>query len=260
MLTASDASSPAILHFLKHCYKFVNYDWQHCVRESTLDQGFEQRFRENCMVHLKDWQISQEREMHLGLGLDTASGVSHEVDIVARHPYAYAIVEMKNRHSSPPEKNDVIVFFAKIIDYIAFNPELALEEICPVFISNTSFEQSGLAACLGLGIHPIAPGLRPLPMLSLNVKIMNATLDEGLVISDPLHDQYEDFKVEVKHLASVLSETWFSSRCGYQSETTIVLSAVGRLHTIALSQQLRKLNAECTDLLAQFRQAKGSIA
>src|SRR5688572_14443596 len=93
------------LHFLVHSYKFVNFEWQHCQREDLPDQGFEQRFRENCLLHITDWDISQGREMHLGYGVDTASGVAHEVDIVARCETISAIVEMKNRQGDPPEKN-----------------------------------------------------------------------------------------------------------------------------------------------------------
>ena len=106
------------IHFLAHCYKFVAVDWQHTTRDGTLpDQGFERQFREACISKLpQDWTVSQSREMQLGNGLDTASGVLHEVDIVARHSDLNAIVEMKN-WQAPSNKNEVIVFFAKLVDY-----------------------------------------------------------------------------------------------------------------------------------------------
>ena len=133
-----------------HCYKFVDSIWQHVDREPIPDQGFELRFRESCVKDLIDWNISQQREMHLGCNLQTASGVCHEVDIVAKSQDLIAILELKNRQGSPPEKNDVIVFFAKIFDYLALNPTLLLSEIIPIFMSNTQFEVTGLAACMGL--------------------------------------------------------------------------------------------------------------
>ena len=260
-IIASNHIAPeAGVSFLTECFKFINLGWQHCIREPIPDQGFEQRFREKCIMQLKDWTISQEREMHLGSGLDTASGVLHEVDIVAQHANTYAIIEMKNRQSFPPEKNDVIVFFAKIIDYVALNPQLALKEIYPIFMSNTAFETSGLAACLGLGIHPIAPKLRPLPMLDNNAKMMEAELNKGLIISPILREQFEDYRAQVRQLSSVLSETWFTNRCGYQSESTIVVRAIASLHTTVLSQDLSQLNADCTQLLEQFREAKQEVS
>ena len=52
--------------------------------------------------------------MNLGMGLMTASSVLHEVDVVAQREPTLGILELRNRAWWPPEKNDVIVFFAKI--------------------------------------------------------------------------------------------------------------------------------------------------
>ena len=106
----------AALEFLVRCYRFVAWEWPHAERVQVPDQGFEQRFRESCFHGLTNWSVSTEREFHLGIGIDTASGVAHEVDIVARHPDLIAIMEMKNRGGVLPGKNDVIVFFAKVLD------------------------------------------------------------------------------------------------------------------------------------------------
>ena len=67
--------------------------------------------------------------MRLGSELATASGVLHEIDIVAKHSNVTAIMELKNRHD-PPAKNDVVVFFAKLLDYLALTPDLLLKELC----------------------------------------------------------------------------------------------------------------------------------
>lgn len=246
----------AAIHFLKRCYKFVSQEWQHAVRDPLPDQGFEQRFRESCVINLTEWNISQEREMHFGDGLDTASGVAHEVDIVARHQILIAILELKNRRGSPPEKNDVIVLFAKILDYLALNPTLLLKEVCPVFMSTTSFEQSGLAACLGLGIHPVAPNLRPLPLLVHNARCIDFELQKGVVVASDVRGCFQDFCAQLNRISVTLSQTWLSSRCGYQSDSTIVLKTVGGLQTLSLSQELMQLNSDCCRLLEEFRRAK----
>ena len=245
------------LQFLKRCYRFVSQEWQHVNREPALpDQGFEMRFRESCMTNLSEWIISHEREMHLGEGLDTASGVYHEVDIVAQTSDLIAILEIKNRQNFRPEKNDIIVFFAKILDYLALNPSLLLREVCPAFMSNSPFERSGLAACLGLGIHPIAPDLRPLPILVDNARRMDFELRQGISLTPDVSERFQDFCAQLNNLSSTLKETWLTSRCGFSSEDTIVLKAVGGLQTPALSQELRQLNGDCTELLDEFRKAK----
>ena len=75
--------------------------------------------------------------MRLGDGLDTASGVYHEVDIVAQTSDLIAILEIKNRHGHPPDKNDVIIFFAKILDYLALNPTLLLQrDIASIYVQH----------------------------------------------------------------------------------------------------------------------------
>lgn len=246
---------PSALQFLKRCYRFVDREWQHSEREVAGDQGFERRFRESCVVNFPDWTISQEWEMQLGEGRDTASGVLHEVDLVAQTSDLTAVAEIKNRPANPPDKNDGIIFFAKILDYLALNPTLLLREVLPVFISGATFDEHGLAACLGLGIHPVAPGLRPLPVLADSALWMNSKIRKGILLSDETVDQFEEFCVELNRLSADLGETWLTNRCGFVSDNTLVLKAAGGLPTRDLGRQLRRLNGECTELLAAFRKA-----
>ena len=140
----------ATLEFLKRCFRFVSLEWPHAPREAVPDEGFEQRFRESCVRNLPEWAISEQRELRLGAGLDTASGTAHEVDIVARHPAVFAILEAKNR-GDMPGKNDVTVFFAKVLDYLLANPMLALGEVCLAFMSRNSFDRKRLGGLPRIG-------------------------------------------------------------------------------------------------------------
>ena len=248
--------SPAVLEFLVRCYRFVAWEWPHIDRIQVPDEGFEQRFRESCIRDLHDWSISSEREFHLGAGLDTASGVAHEVDIIARQSDHIAIMEIKNRGVDKPGKNDVIVFFAKVFDYLAANPSMLLSDVCLSFMSRSSFDSSGLSACLGLGIHPIAPEIRPLPILVDNAGKMQFELDQGLWISADLHERFEDYCAYLNLLSARLRDTWPDRRCGYHSENSLVLNAVSPIEGSALSAQLRFASNECSELLGEFRSAK----
>ena len=222
------------------------------------DQGFEKRFREYCILHLNDWSISQEREMRLGAGLETSSGVLHEIDLVARGQNVTAILELKNRSGKLPDKNDVIVFFAKTFDFLTANPALVSENVCLTFVSSRSLEDRGLAACLGLGIHPVAPEIRPLPLLVNNARIMESNLSEGVKIPSDLRDRFEDMCAQLNNLSSTLSDSWLDSRCGYVSDDKILIRAVGPLPVDSLTHQLRQANSDCTDLLQGLRNAAGS--
>ena len=244
------------LQLLRQCYAFVNNDWQHCARLVIPDQGFEIRFRESCITRLAGWVVSQERELRLGCGLDTASGVNHEVDLVVQWENLLGILELKNRQGFPPEKNDVIVFFAKMLDYFALTPSLLNREVVPVFMSCFPFEPTGLAACLGLGIHPIAPQLRPLPLLIDNARRIQHELDSGTELTVEDANSYDDFCAMLNRLTVTLAPAALNHRCDCLNEQTITVSAVGPFATGALSDELLAANRECERLVEAVIVAK----
>ncbi len=249
--------SDSIVEFLIRCYIFINKEWRRAPREQLPDQGFEMRFRESCVRQLQGYSVSGEREMGLGRNLATASGVFHEIDLICQLSGAMAIVEMKNRASSPPDKNDVIIFYAKVLDYMARNPRLASEEVSLVFMSSGSFEPSGLAACLGLGIHPVGANIRPLPVLVNNARIMESELTDGLDVPAHARIRFDDLCAHLNQLSLDLNETWLSTRCSYLSEDEISIRAAGPLKTSELAEQLRQANSDCADILRTFRIAAG---
>ena len=244
--------SQSALVFLRRCFRFVSVEWPHAEREQLPDQGFEQRFRESCVQHLDGWTISEQREFRLGAGLDTASGVAHEIDIVARWSNATTILEAKNL-GGMPGKNDIIVFFAKIIDYLLANPELALNDLCLVFMSRNSFELSAMATCLGLGIHPVASDIRPFPVLVDNALRMESEVRNGLVVPSEARARFEDLCASLNNLGSTLKELWPDNRFGYLSEDSILVKAITPQPTHELASQLRQANSDCIDLLNTFR-------
>jgi len=188
--------------------------------------------------------------------LRTASGVLHEIDLVAQFPDLTAVIELKNRLAYPPEKNDVIVFFAKLLDYIALNPILLAREVLPIFMSTTAFEPTGLAACLGLGVHAISPSLRPLPVLIESARLMRNEVVNQLPLPLETRGAFDDFAAQLNRLSLVLDQVSLSSRCGYLSETAILLKAIDGSEAATLAEELRRLNAECSSLLAAFRAEK----
>ncbi len=143
----------------------------------------------------------------------------------------------------------MIVFFAKILDYLAHNPKLMLGEIVPVFMSSSAFEESTLATCLGLGIHPIGPGLRPLPVLADNLKRTETEMQAGFELQDDdLDAQWDDICANANRLALGLDQTWFSARCGYVSDNIINIHKTFDIESIQLSRDLRQLNSNWNNI------------
>ena len=245
-----------ILDFLKRCCRFVSQEWPHAKREPLPDEGFEERFRESCTQNLPGWSIAPPREMRLGAGLDTLSGTLHEVDIVARTTRATATAELKNLGGGPG-KNDIIVFYAKILDYLLANPDLAYDEICLAFVSRLSFDQRGLSACLGLGIHPIASDIRPLPVLINNAMSMQTELDRGLQVDSVTLARFEDFCADLNRVSFALRETWLDHRCDYvSSEDALQFRGVDRIEVDDLALELRQVNNDCLAIYSGFRHAR----
>ena len=59
-----------------------------------------------------------------------------------------------------------------------------------------------------------------------------------MLLPDETRDQFEEFCVELNRLSADLNETWLTNRCGFVSENTIVLKAVGGLPTRDLGRQV----------------------
>lgn len=249
---------PGGVRLLRQSYVFVNERWQHLSREPIPDQGFEERFRESCL--LPGWVVSQHRELNLGSGFSTASGVLHEIDLVSQNEPLRGIFELKNRQASPPAKNDVIVFFAKILDYLCLNPSLLKQTLVPVFLSTFAFEHTGLAACIGLGIHPVAPGLRPLPLLVDNARRMAVELERGLTLPEQEWDAFEAYCVALNSMSINLESADINHRCDMLNDTTVSIRAVAMNQTVEMGDQLRSLNAECTRLIDVFKAATAKRA
>lgn len=244
------------LSFLKSCYRFVAKEWPHAEREDLPDQGFERQFRA-FLRGLGNWEVSDERELHFGAGIMPASGTAHEVDIVANHPEVRAVAELKN-HSAAVGKNDVIVFFAKVLDYILANPVLALKQICLAFVCRASFEPRGLAACLGLGIHPVCSKIRPLPVLKDTVDILTREVRHGLRLPNDLEQRLYDLCAEVNNLSIGLADTLPDARLGYQSESILTIHRTPLIPVGEFADRFTQANSICADILAAARAANSS--
>jgi len=242
---------------LKYAFVFVHQDWQHAKRDESPDQGFERQFRALLATQQRGWKISENREMHLGLGLGTGSGVLHEIDLVARGDGATAVFELKNKGGAPADKNDAIVFFAKVLDYVSGNPELCTQELTLALLSSFLHDSNGIAACLGLGIYPIAPELRPLPLLQQNAKAMEEELSKGLELPHEVNELFTEFRAELNMFTLALRDVWPSGRWGYHSDRSIFIRSPAPVELDNVAARLVRLNAWCGDLLRTFKELTG---
>ena len=257
MLIRPEIASPAsTLEFLRHCFRFVSCEWRHALPEGVPDAGFEGQFRDSCVRRLSGWSIARPREMQLGAWLDTLSGTLHEVDIVAKTSGASAAAELKNLRGGPG-KNDVVIFYAKILDYLLANPDLARDDICLAFVSGTTFDDKVLAACLSLGIHPVSSDIRPLPVLVHNARVMQEELNRGLQVAPQVLARFDDFCANLNRVSFALRETWLDRRCRYiSSDDGLLFQAVEQIEMDDLALELRQANNACIAIYRDFQQAQ----
>lgn len=259
-LRNADIFSAETIRLLRHSYGFLMHQWQHSDREAIPDEGFELQFRQSCVRQLDNWIVSQHREMQFGCGAATASGVFHEIDVVLRSDTVIGVFELKNQRSGSPGKNSVVVFFAKILDYLLANPSLLKREIVAAFMTSQAMENSALAACLGLGIHPLFPGTRPIPVLVHNARLMLAELDNGLSVPPSVRPSVNDLCAVLNRLTLQFSSIAISERLDSFSDSSILVHALPAPPVSDLCDDLRLANAETARLVALFKAAKAGGA
>lgn len=130
----------------------------------------------------------------------------------------------------------------------------------PVFLSAHGFEESGLAACLGLGIHPVAPYLRPLPVLVDNARCMLGERGKGVALSAADEEAFDEHCAALSRMAAALAGVGVNERLGYLNDRTVEVTVTAGVPVYDLAEELRRLNGESARLLDAYRAARGGKA
>lgn len=239
-------------------YRFVAQDWLRARREPIPDSGFEEFCRNTLVAQLPGFRISQPREMRLGGHFATSSGILHEVDLVASRETLRIIWELKH-WSAHVDKNAVIGFWAKLMDYLSATPDLAAFECIPVFVTTGAFDDHALAAALALGIEPVAPGLRSPLILAHNLRLLESGPEDQRVFVAQSEELIQEFRLGCNRLAAMLSGASLSDRVGRLSDKAISVAARTVEDGVAAGDLLRKLNARWNEIRYRWESQKGSF-
>jgi hypothetical protein len=145
------------------------------------------------------------------------------------------------------------------LDYLCHTPSLLRTRLVPIFVSSYGFQQSGLAACLGLGIHPVGPQLRPPIVLLENTNLMTHELKNGLSLTPADVLAFDDFRSKLKNILSLLEGADVNNRFDYLNDLTVIVHAFGNVDVDDLANELRTLNSECSRLIHVFKAAKRGV-
>jgi hypothetical protein len=253
--TADSHSSAAVVRVLQFAYRFITEGWLRARREPIPDKGFEETFRGALIRSMPEFSVSQNREMAFGGGYRTSSGILHEIDIVITRGDLRVIWELKH-WAVQVDKNAVVALWAKILDYLAADPDLASQENVPVFVTTSTFDDHALAAALGLGIAPVAPLLRPPAMLDANLGLMEASLQESPSFEKHARELADDFRTSCRRLRAILDGTSLSARVGRLSESAITVAGRSFEDAVEAATLLRRANSLCTDVVALWNKTR----
>jgi len=147
---------------------FLKRLWPHAPRSAEdRDQGFERSFREYIWSKLRPELISSYHDLSFAAGLSTLSGLTHELDLLARWENQEWVFELKNGGGSELSKEMLMVFNEKVLDfYFANYGFLSTSRIMRCLLTGAGWIQNNLRAyCAVWGIVLIDNELFPIPAL-----------------------------------------------------------------------------------------------
>jgi len=143
---------------------FVCKVWNKLMRRPIPDKGFEESFREYLYLKINFDNISNVRDLGLGLSYSTFSGVSHELDAICKKKRNLFVFELKHYEVSNITKEIVFTFWGKVVDFYLQNAEiLSNYKINLLLVTiNRNIDDSIRKLCIALGIKLIEPSLMTL--------------------------------------------------------------------------------------------------
>lgn len=159
------------------------------------DEGFEDQFREFVFRELRPITVSDTHDLGFGKSLGSLSGLTHEIDLVAKWDGLLVVFELKN---CIVDKTMVLNFQQKCLDYFLENVHV-LKETCleKVFLTNSTITDIRIRSfCLIWGIRLVDFSQVPLGQCKLWLEVLSSNPD----ISDKYKDQIEYLSEQIQYL------------------------------------------------------------
>lgn len=191
---------------------FLRRIWPHAPRYTEeRDQGFERTFREHFWQRLRPDLVSSVHDLSFAASLSTLSGLAHELDLLARWENQEWVFELKNGGGSDINKEMLMVFHEKILDfYLANYGFLFGFRIMRGFLTGAGYIDNNLRAyCATWGIVLIDNELLPIPALPALLKEKKKWAGSGQlpgVEEDEVQEAEEEAQELVEHACRPLGE------------------------------------------------------
>lgn len=159
------------------------------------DQGFEDQFREFIFRELKPITVSASHDLGFGNDFQSLSGLSHEIDLVAKWDGLLVAFELKN---CQVDKDMILTFQQKCLDYFLQNENiLKANSLEKVFLTSSTINDIGVRQfCLIWGIRLVDFSQVPIGQCKLWLEELGSVPD----ISKTLDDQFKHVAAEIQYI------------------------------------------------------------
>ncbi|OJV96065.1 MAG: hypothetical protein BGO39_03580 [Chloroflexi bacterium 54-19] len=154
-----------------HLHRFIR-TFRPVKNGGNVGSQFENRLRSSFSEKFSWDLLSAERDLGLGHGMESGSGLSHELDLVARLGVYLFIIELKYYTAGHISKEMVMVFNQKVHDFYLENyPQLSHLKIYRIFATRCGYvDESIRRFCAMWGILLIDNQLLTAPLCSILVE------------------------------------------------------------------------------------------
>jgi hypothetical protein len=159
------------------------------------DEGFEDQFREFVFRELKAITVSETHDLGFGKSLESLSGLTHEIDLIAKWDGLLVVFELKN---CTVDKTMVLNFQQKCLDYFLQNEHM-LKENCleKVFLTSSTVTDMRIRNfCIIWGIRLIDFSQTPLGQCKLWLEMLSSHPN----VSEKHKDLFEYLVGEIQYL------------------------------------------------------------
>lgn len=240
-----------------HAHRFVR-DFRPIAEGSEAGMEFEDRFRDTLAARIPFDLISSKRDMGLGQGLVSRSGLSHELDLISRLSTDFFTFELKHYAESQINKEMVMVFHQKVLDFYLENYAV-LEQFTlhRLFVTRSAQIDVGIRQfCAAWGILLVDPHLLSLPICEIIVDAIHSETMQGVPPDWAQPEQLESLK---ERSADLTVKMWrgldviLSLQAGLPDGLYLDLRHVPPAHETArwVAEQMQ-LSREVRELQARF--------
>lgn len=138
---------------------FVKKQWSILKKSPTLDQGFENSFRNYLYQQMKFDIYSDVADTGLGLSYTTFSDNRHELDVICVKEKNLFVIELKHYEVSNITKEIVFTFIGKVMDFYFKNANILSDyNITLLLVTiNKNIDDSIRKICITYGVKLIEP-------------------------------------------------------------------------------------------------------